>query len=155
MENTHHDTTAHTEDHDFSTKAIWRTFWVLLAITVVELVLAIIFYEKPGFMPKHFLNGLFIIGTLAKAFFIVAEFMHLRHELKNMIMTIVVPLALFIWFITAFLYDGNSFKNLRNTYDGHFKESANFKAPAKHHEGGAEHKEAKHEEAKEHGEEKK
>jgi cytochrome c oxidase subunit IV len=70
------------------------------------------------------LNGVFIILTLAKAFFIVAEFMHLRHELKNLIMTIVVPALLFLWFIGAFLWDGNSYKNLRNKYDrNHLEQS--------------------------------
>ena len=39
-----------------------------------------------------------------------------------MIMTIVVPLMLFIWFIAAFLIDGNSYKNLRNDYDPHYKQ---------------------------------
>ena len=39
-----------------------------------------------------------------------------------MIMTIVVPLMLFIWFILAFIYDGNSYKNLRNKYDPYYKE---------------------------------
>jgi hypothetical protein len=37
-------------------------------------------------------------------------------------MTIVVPLMLFIWFILAFLGDGNSYKNLRNKYDPYYKE---------------------------------
>jgi cytochrome c oxidase subunit 4 len=61
-------------------------------------------------------------------------------------MTIVVPLALFIWFITAFLSDGNSFRNLRNTYDPHFKEQSTIKVEAKeghHGEGGAHVTEAK------------
>ena len=62
-------------------------------------------------------------------------------------MTIVVPLALFIWFITAFLYDGNSFRHLRNTYDPHFKEQSTIKVEKKE-----EKKEAKEEAA---GEEKK
>ena len=35
-----------------------------------------------------------------------------------MIMTVVVPLMLFVWFITAFLWDGNSWKTLRNTNGG-------------------------------------
>jgi hypothetical protein len=39
-----------------------------------------------------------------------------------MIMTIVVPLMLFIWFILAFLGDGNSYKNLRNKYEPYYKE---------------------------------
>jgi hypothetical protein len=49
--------------------------------------------------------------------------MHLGDEIRNMIMTIVVPLLLFIWFIIAFIYDGNSYKNNRNKYDPYFKES--------------------------------
>ena len=62
------------------------------------------------------------ILTLAKAYYIVSVFMHLGDEIRNMIMTIVVPLMLFIWFIAAFLWDGNSYKNLRNKYDQHFHE---------------------------------
>jgi len=41
--------------------------------------------------------------------------MHLGDEVRNLIMTIIVPLVLFVWFIIAFLADGNSWKNLRNT----------------------------------------
>ena len=60
-------------------------------------------------------------------------------------MTIVVPLGLFIWFIIAFLYDGNSFRNLRNTYDPYFKERSTIKVEKKAeghgggHEAGASH----------------
>jgi cytochrome c oxidase subunit 4 len=124
MENTHHsggNTAAHAEEHSFDTKAIWRTFWILLAITIVELILAILHYST-GFPPKLLLNGVFVILTLAKAFYIVAEFMHLRHEIKNMIMTIAVPALLFLWFLGAFLWDGDSYKNLRNRYDRHHQE---------------------------------
>ncbi len=39
--------------------------------------------------------------TLAKAYFIIAEFMRLRHEIRNLILTISIPALLFIWFITA------------------------------------------------------
>jgi hypothetical protein len=59
--------------------------------------------------------------------------MHLKHELKNLIMTIVVPLGLFVWFIGAFLIDGNSFRNLRNTYDPYFKERSTIKVEQKAH----------------------
>ena len=44
--------------------------------------------------------------------------MHLGDEIRNFIMTIVVPLVLFVGFIIAFLADGNSWKNLRNTNAG-------------------------------------
>ena len=60
--------------------------------------------------------------------------MHLKHELRNMIMTIVVPLFLFVWFIIAFLTDGNSFKNDKNTYDQGHAERSKEKMP-EHEEG--------------------
>ena len=71
--------------------------------------------------------------------------MHLGDEIRNMIMTIVVPLLLFVWFIGAFMWDGNSYKNLRNNYDPHHKhqmeETPKNKKPADEH--GAGHEEAK------------
>src|SRR5664279_935459 len=104
------------EKNSFDTKAIWKTFWILLAITVFELIIAIIYF-KTHFFPKHILNGVFIIMTLAKAFFIIAEFMHLGHEIRNLIMTIAIPACLFIWFLIAFLWDGSSYHDLRMKYD--------------------------------------
>jgi len=133
MEHTHSTEAAgHHEDdgHSFSRKAIWRTFWILLIITIVELALAIWYYET-DFLPKHFLNGIFVIGTLAKAFFIIAEFMHLRYELKNLILTIAIPATLFLWFLGAFLWDGNSYRDLRNTYDRNHAEQSKKKVPVK------------------------
>ncbi|HTS43290.1 MAG TPA: cytochrome C oxidase subunit IV family protein [Puia sp.] len=128
MENIHTATAEvhHEDGHSFSTKVIWRTFWILLIITIVELALAILYYET-DFLPKHFLNGIFVIGTLAKAFFIVAEFMHLKYEIRNLILSIAIPAMLFIWFLTAFLWDGNSFKNLRNRYDRYHVEKNTIK----------------------------
>jgi len=70
--------------------------------------------ENPNALLVLMFKGMVCIMTLAKAYYIVSIFMHLGDEIRNMIMTIVVPLMLFIWFITAFIYDGNSYKNLRN-----------------------------------------
>ncbi|HMH20466.1 MAG TPA: cytochrome C oxidase subunit IV family protein [Puia sp.] len=121
-------TVSHHHEPEFSTKPIWRTFWILLGITLVELILATI-HLKTGFPPKYVLNGMYLILTLSKAFYIIAEFMHLRHEIKNLIMTIAVPALLFVWFIVAFLWDGNSFKELRNRYDAHHYEQSKTPAP--------------------------
>lgn len=102
------------------TKRIWRTFWVLLIITVIELGLGLTMYLFHGGLPTGliiFIKGVIVILSLAKAFYIVSIFMHLGDELRNMIMTIIVPLTLFVWFIGAFLWDGNSFRTKRNRYD--------------------------------------
>src|SRR5438270_11021928 len=116
-----------------STKRIWRTFWVLLIITIMELGLGLTMYAFEN-MPSYvhlFIKGVICILSLAKAFYIVSIFMHLGDEIRNMIMTIVVPLMLFVWFIGAFIYDGNSYKNLRNKYDRFYKERTMVAGPKK------------------------
>jgi cytochrome c oxidase subunit IV len=112
MEHTHTAVAHDDHGHDASTKSIWKTFWILLAITIFEVGLAFSFLEW-HWMPRLFLNSIFVGLTILKAFFIVAEFMHLRSEIKNLIMTILIPLMLFVWFIIAFLADGDSWKNMR------------------------------------------
>jgi hypothetical protein len=58
--------------------------------------------------------------------------MHLGDEIRKMIKTIVFPLIFFIWFITAFILDGNSYKHLRNKYDKHFLERTSEEPVKKH-----------------------
>src|SRR5215510_333845 len=117
-------------------KRIWKTFWILLIITMIELGMGFTIYfihKNPDYSHGLVLGikGAIVILSLAKAFYIVSIFMHLGDEIRNMIMSIVVPLMLFIWFIAAFLWDGNSYKNLRNTYDKQYYEQSKEKAPAK------------------------
>lgn len=108
---------------------------ILSVLTIVELILGYIMYkwiQEDGFL-RASIKGVIIILMLAKAFYIVAYFMHLGHELKNLIMTIVVPLALFVWFIIAFLADGVSFKNNRLHYDRYKQEKATQKVDKEGH----------------------
>ncbi len=105
-------------------KRIWKTFWILLIITIFELGLGLTLYalDLPDDLRRLLIKGTIIILSLAKAYFIVSVFMHLGDEIRNLILTIVIPLMLFIWFITAFILDGNSYKHLRNKYDKSFLE---------------------------------
>ena len=124
----------HTEDSVFK-KRVRKTTILLSVITIIELAIGLSIYTiHKGPEPNHLLvlmfKGLICILTIAKAYYIVSVFMHLGDEIRNMIMTIVVPLMLFIWFIAAFIIDGNSYKNLRNSYDLHFKETT---TPKPHH----------------------
>lgn len=108
-------------DHSGGTSRIWKIFWVLSVLTIVELALGYFLYLKHGHLSYTVvISTKCLIGilTLAKAYYIVSVFMHLGDEVRNMIMTIVVPLCLFIWFIIAFLWDGNSWRNMRNTDAG-------------------------------------
>lgn len=105
------------------TKEIWKVTIILSVLTIIELALgySMMSMSNDGFL-KHFIKGVILILMVAKAFYIVGYFMHLKHEIRNLIMTIVVPLFLFIWFIIAFLSDGNSFRNNKNTWDRDHKE---------------------------------
>ena len=112
-------------EHAEGTGRIWKTFTLLSILTVIELALGYWIYtihkdtatkEAHETMVLAF-KGMICILTLAKAYYIVSVFMHLGDEIRNLIMTIVVPLCLFIWFIIAFLWDGTSWKNLRNRYN--------------------------------------
>ena len=127
----HHE---HIDDTAFK-KRVRKTTIILSVITVIELAIGLSIYTiHKGPDPSELLvlmfKGVVCILTLAKAFYIVSVFMHLGDEIRNMIMTIVVPLMLFIWFIIAFIADGNSYKKLRNNYDPHFKETT---MPRPHH----------------------
>lgn len=121
----------HSDDAAFK-RNVKRTTVILSVLTVIELGLGLLMYSMDNLSYGVVLaiKGVIVILTLAKAFYIVSIFMHLGDEIRNMIMTIVVPLMLFIWFIIAFVADGNSYKNLRNKYDLHFKETT---TPAPHH----------------------
>ena len=123
-------TAEHNEHAGGGTKEVIRITVILTVLTIIELLIGFWMIDIPL---RLALKGTIVILMMAKAFYIVAYFMHLKHEMKNLIMTIVVPLALFIWFIIAFLYDGNSFKNLRNTYDPYFKEQSTIKVEKKAH----------------------
>ncbi len=121
---------AHAE-HTGNKNEIRNVTVILSVLTLIELGLGFIMYkwvQDHGFL-RSFIKGVIIILMIAKAYYIVSYFMHLGHELRNLIMTIVVPLTIFVWFIIAFLYDGNSFRRSQNTYDRYKNEKRNTKAP--------------------------
>ena len=127
----------HHHDDKAQIKRIWKTFWILSVITIIELAIGLVIYnihkgDNPSELLVLMFKGAVCILTLAKAYYIVSIFMHLGDEIRNMIMTIIVPLMLFIWFIVAFLWDGNAWKNLRNTDAGSrtYKERTHEKIPS-------------------------
>ena len=142
-----HNTDANHEVNNAAVMAEIKKVTILLSVlTIIELILGFWMIGITNEALRLAIKGIIVILMMAKAFYIVAYFMHLKHEVKNMIMTIIVPLSLFIWFIAAFLWDGGSFRNLRNTYDPYFKEQATIKVEKKESEhGAAKHGAAKHE----------
>jgi cytochrome c oxidase subunit IV len=123
-------------DHSGGTGKIWKIFWVLSILTIIELAMGYFLYAKGndiGYVTVLSTKAAIALLTLAKAYYIVSVFMHLGDEIRNFIMTITVPLILFVWFIIAFLADGNSWKNLRNTDGGSRPNVIEHSAPKGHH----------------------
>ena len=125
------------EQHAAVIAEIKKVTIILSVLTIVELIIGFAMIGMTSDFLRLTAKGIIVILMMAKAFYIVAYFMHLKHEVKNLIMTIIVPLALFIWFIIAFLSDGNSYRNLRNKYNRHYQEQSTIKVEKKEH--GAKH----------------
>ena len=135
----------HTHAHAFDSKKVRKEIWkitgYLTVLTIVELILGFVMMDWPEESGKRMaVKGVIIILMLWKAFYIIAYFMHLRHEVRNMIMVIAIPSLLFLWFITAFLMDGQSFKDLRARQDPYHVE--HFTQPMQYPEGEHGHHEA-------------
>lgn len=94
-------------------KTLWKVFWILLAVTSVEVVLGL-YYQAWG-ISFTMVKVTFIVLTLIKAFFIVAEFMHLKHEnpyLKKLIIVPYVFLALYLMILV--LIEGGYSERMMN-----------------------------------------
>jgi cytochrome c oxidase subunit IV len=90
------------EHYDPKNKSvIWRTFWILLVITIFEVGIAF------TSIPHHILIIIFIVLTLVKAYFIVAYFMHLKHEKYTLAYSIILPFILIIYLIAMSLTEAN------------------------------------------------
>jgi len=82
------------------TKVIWKTFWILSVLTGIEFVIA---FTMPH---GRWRVSIFVLMTFVKAFYIVGEFMHLKHEVKSLIWTIILPALFVVWLVIALLDEG-------------------------------------------------
>jgi cytochrome c oxidase subunit IV len=98
----HHGEDLKSEGSRKQVKRILKVTMILTVITIVEVILGLV---SP--LPRAVNNAFFLVLTLFKAAYIVRVFMHLGDEFKNFLITVLIPLTLFIWFIIAFLADGN------------------------------------------------
>ena len=85
-------------------RKIWMTALILAIITILEFAIA---FSVP--LEMHSLRvAIFVAMTIVKAFYIVAEFMHLKYEFKVLIWSILIPMIFVVWLLIALLYEGES-----------------------------------------------
>ena len=103
----------HDEEHASMTKGgIWKIFFILLAITCVEFFIALYMVPK-GIMGINIANPIYIILTLAKAFYIVAYFMHLKFEKLGLTLAIIVPVIFIVGLILVLTNESHYWFGLR------------------------------------------
>lgn len=93
---------------------IWKGFWLLLIVTAIEVALGIIQPEflKGKVFGTSFLNVIFIVLTLVKAYYIVSDFMHLGYERSNLRWTIALPVLILIPYLTFILLTEGGYMNV-------------------------------------------
>ncbi|RZA04040.1 MAG: caa(3)-type oxidase [Sphingobacteriaceae bacterium] len=103
----------HHEEHESMTKGgIWKIFFLLLAITCVEFFIALYMVPK-DIIGINIANPIYIILTLAKAFYIVAYFMHLKFEKMGLILAIAVPVLFIVGLILVLTNESHFWFGLR------------------------------------------
>jgi cytochrome c oxidase subunit 4 len=113
---------AHHSEEEGKTKRrkLWNVFWIMLGITLVELMV--------GFYNTHFseiaLKVIFIGFTIVKAGYIVLSFMHLGDEVKAFKYAVLVPFIVFIIYLVfiADLGEGTYAKKYRMVMDKNITE---------------------------------
>src|SRR4051812_18217926 len=89
-------------------KKLWRVFWIMLGITILELVIGLKAHnlglldpnDRTSTIPLKFI---FIGLTIVKAFYIVFKFMHLGDEKKWMKWCVLAPYMIFIIYLIGII----------------------------------------------------
>jgi cytochrome c oxidase subunit IV len=105
MEHTEH--LEHTETPKDMKSQIWKTFWILFAFTIVDIILYFILLSNHSMLK----NWVFIILGVVKAYYIVGIFMHMKFERKSLMYMIVIPMVFVIFLVALMLVEGD-FTNL-------------------------------------------
>ncbi len=135
-------------------RKLWNVFWIMLTVTIMELLIGSYAREMGLLQPDRtstvLLKFIFIGLTIGKAYFIVFSFMHLGDEKKALKYSILVPYIIFIIYLVYICL-------AEAVYNGQYKEKMdelivkqkielNAAAAAGHHGGESEHGNSSHEE---------
>lgn len=106
----------HTDEATYQKQVglVWKTTYLMAAVTAIEVAIALIHFYFFHQYPKSYIVGFMILATLIKAYYIVAEFMHLKHEKKAFILALGVPLIFLVWALIALLVEGNYWHTLNH-----------------------------------------
>ncbi len=85
--------------------------WLLVKVAIILAVITIAEFAIAYMAPeswKWFKITVFVSLTIVKAFYIVAEFMHLKYEVKALIWSILIPMIFVVWLLIALINEGGA-----------------------------------------------
>ena len=91
-------------------KLIWQIFWILLAVTAVEITLGLFYKEWK--LSWFFVKNTFLILTVAKAYLIVSYYMHLKYEKSFLIKIIIIPYVIIGGYLIALLLNEGNYSDV-------------------------------------------
>lgn len=86
---------------------VWLLVKVAIILGVITIAEFIIAYTFPDTL-RVLKISIFVGLTIVKAFYIVAEFMHLKYEVKALIWAIMLPMIFVVWLIIALINEGGA-----------------------------------------------
>lgn len=87
--------------HSHGTSDIWMKFWIILGVTIVDVILYFTMTPSLG------RNMIFIALGIVKSAYIVGTFMHMKHEKIGFSLMIILPMFFIIFFLSWMMYEGN------------------------------------------------
>ena len=110
------------EEYGSGRKDVLRVIIILSVVTVTEVGIAIGYdtFAGDGGSHKWIINLIMAICSVIKVYYIMGTFMHLAHEKKYFILSVLLPFLFLIWAIIAFTYEGSSWQYMRSLLNAAF-----------------------------------
>ena len=119
MSNLHNNNALEAKEHEenaMGPKLIWKVFFILLALTALEFFIALALVHRGVLEKGLFVNVIYIILTIAKAYYIIAYFMHLKFEKSGFIICCAVPMLLAVYLLVLVIIEGNFLNTAFDTW---------------------------------------
>lgn len=117
-------------------KSIYKTTGILAGLTAIEFIIAGVKYSLASWMgiqdstAEALVLAMFVILTIFKAFYIMGEFMHLKHEVKRLAYTIILPFLFIAWLIIGLMLEGGYWGAQDEIKQTAFETSYEYVSPA-------------------------
>jgi cytochrome c oxidase subunit IV len=104
------------QSYEDQKKLVFYGLKLLGIITIVEVAFALfakghiipsVTFGKDGGFGQYLYMLAMISASLYKAYFIIFYFMHMAHEVRGLVLSVLMPTTLLIWAIIAFFQEGS------------------------------------------------